>query len=89
MLKNAVHPVSELHAVKTQAAQHKTQPGKALTYREYTQLLQSTAAQFNAQFTAKSSAAKNASKRRTENEHDVTHEATEINDDVLYDINSD
>jgi hypothetical protein len=31
MLQNAVHPVQELRAVKTQADQHKTQAGKELT----------------------------------------------------------
>jgi hypothetical protein len=31
MLQNAVHPVQELCAVKTQADQHKTQAGKELT----------------------------------------------------------
>lgn len=88
MLENTVHPVSELRVVKTQAAQHKTQTGRDLTYREYTQLLLSAAAQFDAQFTTKSSAAKSASKRRTVYEHDV-QEATEVDDDVFFDIDSD
>ena len=89
MLENAVHPVSELCVVKTQAAQHKTQSSKDLTYREYTQLLLSTAAHFDAQFTAMFPAAKFASKKCMVYEHDVTHEATDMDDDVFVDIDSD
>ena len=89
MLENVVYPVTELCVVKTQAAQQKTQSGRDLTFREYIQLLLSTAAHFDAQFTAKFSAANHASKRNTVYQHDGTHETTEIDNNVFYDIYSD
>jgi hypothetical protein len=49
MLQNAVHPVQELPAVKTQADQHKTQTGKELTYDQYVNLLLSATSAYNAQ----------------------------------------
>ena len=50
MLKNAVSLVTELCAVKNQAAQHKTQTGKDLTYDKYCNLLFSAAQQYDGQF---------------------------------------
>ena len=47
LLENAVHPIGELRAVKTQAAQHKTQTGKDLTYEQYSSLLKSAAQQYD------------------------------------------
>jgi hypothetical protein len=51
--QNAVHPVQELRAVKTQADQHKTQTGKDLTYDQYVNLLLSAASAYDAQFAPK------------------------------------
>jgi hypothetical protein len=47
MLQNAVHPVQELRAVKTQADQHKTQTGKELTHDQYVNLLLSAASAYD------------------------------------------
>ena len=43
MLENAVHPIDELRAIKTQAAQHKAHTGNDLTYPQYAALLLSAA----------------------------------------------
>ena len=51
MLENAVHPITELCAVKIQAAQLKTHNGKELTYQQYCQLLSSAAQQYDKQLT--------------------------------------
>jgi hypothetical protein len=53
LLQNAVRPVQELRAVKTQADQHKTQAGKELTYDQYVNLLLSAASAYDAQFAPK------------------------------------
>ena len=50
MLQNAVHPLEELRAVKTQADQHKTQSGVDLTYEQYVHLLVSAATNYDTQF---------------------------------------
>ena len=52
MLENAVHPITELRAVKVQAEQHKAHTGATLTYEQYTTLLQSAAQQYDRQFGA-------------------------------------
>jgi hypothetical protein len=44
MLKNAIHPIAELRAIKNQADQLKTTSGTALTYEEYFQLVVAAAA---------------------------------------------
>ena len=45
LLENAVHPVTELRAVKIQADQQKVHSNKDLTYEEYCALLLSAAQQ--------------------------------------------
>ena len=47
MLENAVGQYPELRAVKTQAAQFKTQNGRDLTYEEYCSLLMSAAQEYD------------------------------------------
>ena len=42
-LQNAVHPITELRAVKLQVEQFRTQLGKVLSYEEYCSLLLSAA----------------------------------------------
>src|SRR5688572_18036079 len=71
MLENAVHPQMELHAVKTQANQHKTQSGANMTYKKYSNLLLFAASQLDAQFTAKSYNTCSAAKRHIVYEHDI------------------
>jgi hypothetical protein len=84
MLQNAVHPVQELRAVKTQADQHKTQTGKELTYDQYVNLLLSAAsAYYDAQFAPKTHFAARAP-RRAVYSHDIT-ESSDGNDPA-YDI---
>ena len=53
MLQNAIHPLEELHAIKTQADQHKTQSGTDLTYEQYIHLLVSAASNYDTQFLPK------------------------------------
>jgi hypothetical protein len=53
MLQNAVHPLEELRAIKTQADQHKTQSGVDLTYEQYIHLLVSAAMNYDSQFLPK------------------------------------
>jgi hypothetical protein len=53
MLENAVSPIPELRNVKTAADMDKTKTGKPLTYDEYTSLLLSAAAAFDAQYQSK------------------------------------
>jgi hypothetical protein len=60
MLQNAVHPVQELRAVKTQADQHKPQTEKELTYDQYVNLLLSAASAYDAQFAPKTHSAARA-----------------------------
>jgi len=55
MLQNAVHPIMELHSVKNQADQHKTQTGQVLTYQQYSNLLLSAASAYDAMYTPKES----------------------------------
>jgi hypothetical protein len=79
MLQNAVHPVQELRAVKTQADQHKTQTGKELTYDQYVNLLLSAASPaYDAQFAPKTHFAARAP-RRAVYSHDIT-ESSDGND---------
>src|SRR5687768_15844996 len=47
--KNAVHPITELRAVKLQAEQFRTRLGKVLSYKEYCSLLLSAAQQYDMQ----------------------------------------
>jgi hypothetical protein len=47
MLENAIHPISELCAVKNQADQLKTTSGTDLTYEEYSRLVLSAAASYD------------------------------------------
>jgi hypothetical protein len=48
LLENAVRQVQELQAIKTQAAQHKTQNGGIeLTYEQYCSLLSSAAQEYD------------------------------------------
>jgi hypothetical protein len=83
MLQNAVHPVQELRAVKTQAYQHKTQTGKELTYGQYVNLLLSAASAYDAQFAPKTHSAARAPCRDV-----YSHDITESSDgnDPAYDI---
>ena len=53
MLQNAVHLLEELHAIKTQADQHKTQSGMDLTYEQYVHLLITAASSYDTQFLPK------------------------------------
>jgi hypothetical protein len=53
MLQNAIHPLEELHTIKTQADQHKTQSGTDLTYEQYMHLLVSAATNYEKQFLPK------------------------------------
>jgi hypothetical protein len=71
MLQNAVHPVHELRAVKTQADQHKTQTGKELTYDQYVNLLLSATSVYDAQFAPKTHSAARAPCRAVYS-HDIT-----------------
>ena len=89
MLEGAIHPQTELHAVKTQANQHKTQSGVDLTYKQYSNLLLSAVSQFDAQFTAKSYNTCAAAKRRSVYEHDIYQEPQDADGDTFYDIDSD
>jgi hypothetical protein len=77
MLQNAVHPVQELRAVKTQADQHKTQTGKELTYDQYVILLLSAASTYDAQFAPKTHFAARAPRRAV-----YSHDFTTPNGDV-------
>jgi hypothetical protein len=83
MLQNAVHPIQELRAVKTQADQHKTQTGKELTYDQYLNLLLSAASAYDAQFAPKTHSAARAPCRDM-----YSHNITESSDgnDPAYDI---
>jgi hypothetical protein len=83
MLQNAVHPVQELRAVKTQADQHKTQAGKEFTYDQYVNLLLSAASAYDAQFAPKTHFAARAPRRAV-----YSHNITESSDgnDHAYDI---
>jgi hypothetical protein len=83
MLQNAVHPVQEFRAVKTQADQHKTQTGKELTYDQYVNLLLSAASTYDAQFAPKIHFAARAP-RRAVYSHDFT--TSNGDDDPGYDI---
>jgi hypothetical protein len=83
MLQNAVHPVQELCAVKTQADHHKTQTGKDLTYDQYVNLLLSAASTYDAQFAPKTHFAARAP-RRAVYSHDFT--TSNGDDDPGYDI---
>jgi hypothetical protein len=83
MLQNAVHPIQELRAVKTQADQHKTQSGTDLTYDQYVSLLLSAASTYDAQFTTKTPFAARTP-RRAVYSHDVT--GSNDGDDSDYDI---
>jgi hypothetical protein len=85
MLQNAVHPVQELRAVKTQADQHKTQTEKELTYDQYVTLLLSAASAYDAQFAPKSHFAARAP-RRAVYSHDFT--ASNEDNDPGYNIDS-
>jgi hypothetical protein len=85
MLQNAVHPVQELRAVKTQADQHKTQTEKELTYDQYVNLLLSAASAYDAQFAPKTHFAARAP-RRAVYSHDFT--ASNEDNDPGYDIDS-
>ena len=53
MLQNAVHLLEELHAIKTQADQHKTQSSVDLTYEQYVHLLVSATTNYDLQFLPK------------------------------------
>jgi hypothetical protein len=83
MLQNAVRPVQELRAVKTQADQHKTQTGKELTYDQYVNLLLSAASAYDAQFAPKTHFAARAPCRAV-----YSHNITESSDgnNPAYDI---
>jgi hypothetical protein len=83
MLQNAVHPVQELRAVKTQADQHKTQTGKELSYDQYVNLLLFAASAYNAQFAPKTHFAARAPCRAVYS-HDFT--ASNEDNDPAYDI---
>jgi hypothetical protein len=85
LLQNAVHPVQELRAVKTQADQHKTQTGKELTYDQYVNLLLSAASAYDAQFAPKTHFAARAP-RCAVYSHDFT--ASNEDNDPGYDIDS-
>jgi hypothetical protein len=85
MLQNAVHPVQELRAVKTQADQHKTQSGTDLTYDQYVSLLLSAASTYDAQFTTKTPFAARTP-RHAVYSHDVA--GSNDGDDSDYDIDS-
>jgi hypothetical protein len=54
MLENAVHPITELRAIKVQAEQHKIHTGAALSYTQYTTLLLAAAQQYDRQFSTSS-----------------------------------
>jgi hypothetical protein len=68
MLQNAVHPITELRAVKVQADQHRTQTGDDLDYDQYVTLLTSAANNYDAQFRSKS---KTSVQRRTVYSHEL------------------
>jgi hypothetical protein len=85
MLLNAVHPVQELRAVKTQADQHKTQSGTDVTYDQYVRLLLSAASTYYAQFTTKTPFAARTP-RHAVYSHDVA--GSNDGDDSDYDIDS-
>jgi hypothetical protein len=85
VLQNAVHHVQELHAVKTQADQHKTQTGKELTYDQYVNLLLPAASAYDAQFAPKTHFAACAP-RRAIYSHDFT--ASNEDNDPGHDIDS-
>jgi hypothetical protein len=69
MLKNSVTKISELHSVKAQAEQHRTQTRKALTYQQYSHPVLSMSQQYDGQF-----APATVNKPRTQQiyEHNIT-----------------
>jgi hypothetical protein len=84
MLQNAVQPVTELRAVRTQADQAKTHSGNGLTYSQYVKLPLPAASAYDTQFVSKTRL--DARPPR----HDMYfHDITESNDndgDFVYDI---
>jgi hypothetical protein len=97
-LENAVTQISELRQVKNQAAQHQAQTGKALSYEQYCNLLQSAAQTYNGQFVKPATASKPRHVYSHEFEqprHVYSHEfeppgeAVDDEEDVFYDIDSD
>jgi hypothetical protein len=84
MLQNAVQPVTELRAVRTQADQAKTHSGNGLTYAQYVKLLLPAPSAYDTQFVPKTRL--DARPPR----HDMYfHDITESNDndgDFVYDI---
>ena len=86
MLQNAVYPVPDLHAVKTQADQFKTQTRKDLDYDQYSHLLLSAASTYDAQFVPK--ATLNLRSSRPVKRAIYAHDIDEFYDAAPYDINS-
>jgi hypothetical protein len=80
---NAVHPVQELCAVKTQADQHKTQTGTDLTHDQHINLLLSAASAYDTQFAPKTHFAAQ-SPRQAVYSHDITESNNDNN--PAYDI---
>ena len=82
MLQNAVHPITELRAVKNNADLEKTRTGTELSYDQYTSLLLSAASAYDTQFQVN----KRSSKRLVYT-HDVTDYDQDFDDgEDLYDI---
>ena len=91
MLQNAIHPLEELRAVKTQADQHKTQSGMDLTYKQYVHLLVSAASNYDTQFLPKERQGQSSPARRAVYAHDFdVHENADIIESVdgAYDIDT-
>jgi hypothetical protein len=88
MLQNAVHPLEELRAVKTQADQHKTQSGVDLTYEQYIHLLVSAATNYDSQFLPKDRQGQPPPRRAVYAHAFDEHEDTNILEPVdgIYDI---
>jgi hypothetical protein len=89
MLQNAVHPLEELRAVKTQAdQQHKTLSGTDLTYEHYVHLLVSAASNYNTQFLPKERQGQSSPRRAVYAHSFNVHEDADIIESIdgAYDI---
>jgi hypothetical protein len=88
MLQNAVHPLEELYAIKTQANQYKTQSGTDLAYEQYIHLLVSAASNNDTQYLPKEHQGRSSPCRAIYAHDSAVHEDVDIikSIDGAYDI---